>query len=107
MEWLAWGLCLLFTGVLLIAVLERLIGRPIPQFRHSRPIERQRIYWLVPLAMLASAFALLIPFSELLTCSDCSENWAFAATLLVSTALGWLLYYTLLVFTFLKRLVVK
>ncbi|MEP7363801.1 MAG: hypothetical protein ABI972_11140 [Acidobacteriota bacterium] len=65
------------------------------------------VYLLAPLAMVALALTLLGAYSELHTCSDCDESWRFASTLLVSTTLGWFLYYALVVLTVLKRLFVK
>src|SRR5678809_767834 len=94
----------LFASVCaVIASLERILGRPIPQLRHSRAIQRNRVFWVVPIS-IAAVIAWLLPKALTLTvCSHCSEPYAWQhldSVMWISTlttgfggAVGWIVYF--------------
>ena len=63
----AWpGTAIALCGTLLVvlASLERILGRPIPRLRYSKPVPRQRVFFIVPMFMivaLISALVVLLP----------------------------------------------
>ena len=97
-----------------IASLEKILGRPIPRLRHSRPVSKNRVFWAVP-AMMAAVIVWLWPrLAMMIACSHCIQPHLWQQTdgiveisifvLGLSAAAGWIVYYLLLLCTLVARL---
>jgi len=102
----------LFASVCaVIASLERILARPIPQLRHSRAIRRNRLFWVVPISMTAVIAWLSRRTFDVTVCSHCNEPYAwqhFDSTIWLAAlltgfggAVGWIVYFVLLAVNFL------
>jgi uncharacterized membrane protein len=88
-----------------IAGLERILGRPIPQLRFSRPVRRNRIFAAVPICMCLVFLSLFIVLLRTRTCSHCERpygwqtpGWileAFVLSVGFSGAIGWVIFAVL------------
>ena len=92
----------LAAGLAVLASLERVLGRPIPRFAHSRAVGKNRLFLLAPAGMILAFTAVLIGLSRLLRCSHCADPYGPATIdeavqmFIVSTAAGgvagWVIY---------------
>jgi hypothetical protein len=99
----------------MVASLERILGRPIPQLRNSRPVSKNRLFWAVPILMVVVIAWLWPRVVTRIVCSHCFQPhlWqqthgiAFGSMLLLgfSGAVGWIAYYLLLFGTLMARLI--
>jgi hypothetical protein len=98
----------------IIASLERILGRPIPRLRHSRAVSKNRTFWAVPILMVAVTTRLWFRDLTMIACSHCSPPYVWqhprlaALSLMVtlgfSGAVGWIVYFLLLICALVARL---
>ena len=65
------------TILVVLASLERFMGRPIPRLKYSRPVRQQRVFFFVPMFMivvLIGSLAMLLPMR---VCSHCPAPYAY------------------------------
>ena len=85
-----------------IAALERILGRPIPQLRFSRRVRRNRIFAAVPICMFAVFVLLFVALLRARVCSHCVRPYAwqslgpilqsFVFSASFSGAIGWIIF---------------
>ena len=95
-----------------IASLERILGRPIPRLRDSRSVTKNRAFWAVPILMAAVSAWLWSKVVTMTACSHCSQTHRAARSVMLVVlgfggAVGWIVYYLLLLGTVIARLILK
>jgi hypothetical protein len=103
---LMYGFFTFAATLAVIASLERTLGRPLPRLRYSRMVPKNRVFWTVPVLMAAAITWLLPKVFAMPACSHCSKpyvwqhpNLAGGSSIFVlafSGAVGWIVYYLLL-----------
>ena len=84
---------LIFASALaLVASMERILGRPIPNLRYSRPVHRNRAFLGVPVAM---AVVVIFMFSS--PCNDCGVIGGSITAFVFSGTAGWIVFAALLI----------
>lgn len=98
MWWLGLLIFVGFAGVI-VATLERVWGRPIPQGRHSRAVMRNRAYVAVPLAMAAFGWTLVRLWLAGPGLEECGAHremlWCLGGLLGLMAMAGWIVYWLL------------
>jgi hypothetical protein len=77
-----------FGGTLLVvlASMERILGRPIPSLKYSKPVPKQRVFIVVPIFMIVAligAILILQPMQTTRMCSHCSSPSFYQQVLMV------------------------
>lgn len=74
-----------FGGTLLVvlASLERILGRPIPRFKYSKPVPKQRVFIVVPTFMIVALIGALIVLLPMRMCSQRPAPSAYQQFLMV------------------------
>jgi hypothetical protein len=101
----------------MIASLERILGRPIPRLRNSRPVPKNRAFWAVPILMAAVIAWFWPRVVTMIVCSHCSQphlwqqtHWVAWSSMFVfgfSGAVGWIVYFLLLLCALVVRLILR
>lgn len=93
------GLIVLGSLCAVIASLERILGRPIPRFRYSRPVRKNRVFVAVPVSM-AVVFSVILSLMLPARCYHCSDaQWIMQSSGVAigfSGIVGWLVFAVLL-----------
>ncbi|MDP8980154.1 MAG: hypothetical protein M3O35_06150 [Acidobacteriota bacterium] len=107
----------LASACAVIASLERILGRPIPRLRYSRPVRRNRAFAAVLFAMAWVYPWMLIAMLRMQVCSHCtySRGWQNPAWILesavmalgFSSVVGWMVYAVVWIASSSLRLVAR
>ena len=103
---LMYGFFTFAATLAVLASLERTLGRPLPRLRYSRMVPKSRVFWTVPVLMTAVIIWLLAKPFAMPACSHCSKPYVWQQPYLalgspmfvlgLSGAVGWIVYYLLL-----------
>ena len=101
----------------IIASLERILGRPIPRLRYSRPVRKNRAFAIVPLVMVMVFSWALFAFLRMQVCDHCTYPYAWQrATAIIgslvmafglSGAVGWIVFAVVLIASLSMRLAAR
>jgi hypothetical protein len=100
-----------------IASLERILGRPIPRLRYSRPILKNRTFVIVPVVMAAVFLWMLSNVLPMRICSHCTPEYAWQSLPAImigaifafglSGIAGWIAFAVILIASFSLRLIAR